>query len=111
MASVAKSGVTRPLGERERRQLQHELKIYMEKYFKSKLGKGVDHTEVTIWEDLLVIRGEGFLTEPEKYMSTQRKAKNWSAPLHACVAAAFGTTSPISNYSRLRSFMKPFGGC
>jgi uncharacterized protein YbcI len=48
--------------------MQHELKIYMEQYFKSKLGKGVDHTKVTIWEDLMVIRGEGFLTEPEKYI-------------------------------------------
>ena len=56
------------INERQRKQMQHELKIYMEKYFKQKLGKGVDHTKVIIWEDMLIIRGEGFLTEPEKYI-------------------------------------------
>ncbi|MEA4924038.1 MAG: DUF2294 domain-containing protein [Syntrophomonadaceae bacterium] len=56
------------LNDRQRKQLQHELKIYMEKYFKQKLGKGVDHTKIIIWEDMLIIRGEGFLTEPEKYI-------------------------------------------
>jgi uncharacterized protein YbcI len=56
------------LNERQRKQLQHELKIYMEKYFKQKLGKGVDNTTIIIWEDMLVVRGEGFLTEPEKYI-------------------------------------------
>jgi uncharacterized protein YbcI len=56
--------------ERERKRLQHELKLYMEKYFKTKLGKGVDHTRVTIWEDLMIIRGQGFLTEPEKYIAS-----------------------------------------
>lgn len=56
------------LNEKQRKQLQHEFKIYMEKYFKQKLGKGVDRTKVIIWEDMLIIRGEGFLTEPEKYI-------------------------------------------
>jgi uncharacterized protein YbcI len=56
------------LDERARRKLQHELKIYIEQYFKSKLGKGSDHTRVTIWEDLVVIRGEGFLTDPERFL-------------------------------------------
>ena len=56
------------LNERERKHLQHQLKIYMEKYFKEKLGKGVDYTKVIIWDDMLIIRGEGFLTEPEKYI-------------------------------------------
>jgi uncharacterized protein YbcI len=59
---------TSKLNEKQRKQLQHELKIYMEKYFKQKLGKGVDRTRVIIWEDMLIIRGEGFLTEPEKYI-------------------------------------------
>lgn len=40
MASVAKSGVTRPLGERERRQLQHELKIYMRSSSRANWAKG-----------------------------------------------------------------------
>jgi uncharacterized protein YbcI len=56
------------INEKQRKQMQHELKIYMEKYFKQKLSKGVDHTKVIIWDDMLIIRGEGFLTEPEKYI-------------------------------------------
>jgi uncharacterized protein YbcI len=48
--------------------MQHELKVYMEQYFKKKLGKGVDYTRVVIWEDMLVIRGERFLTDPEIYI-------------------------------------------
>jgi uncharacterized protein YbcI len=56
------------LDERQRRQKQHELKIYMDKYFKEKLGKGVDYTKIIISNDMLIIRGERFLTEPEKYI-------------------------------------------
>lgn len=56
------------LNDRERKGLQHEFKIYMEQYFKEKLGKGVDHTKVVLWEDMLIIRGKGFLTEPEKFI-------------------------------------------
>lgn len=56
------------LDDRERRQLQHELKLYMERYFKQKLGKGVDYTKVIIWDDMVIIRGERFLTEPEQYI-------------------------------------------
>jgi len=64
------------LDDRQRKKLQHELKIYMEKYFKQKLGKGVDHTKVIIWEDMLIIRGEGFLTDPEKYIVTTTAGKD-----------------------------------
>ncbi len=56
------------LNERERKKIQHELKIYMEKYFKQKLGKSVDYTKIVLWDDMLIIQGEGFLTEPEKYI-------------------------------------------
>lgn len=56
------------LSEQQRKKLQHEFKVYMEQYFKQKLGKGVDYTKIIIWEDMLVIRGEGFLTEPEKFI-------------------------------------------
>jgi Uncharacterized conserved protein len=56
------------MNERQRKQMQHELKIYMEKYFKRKLGKSVDYTKITIWDDMLLIQGERFLTEPEKYI-------------------------------------------
>jgi len=56
------------LNEQQRKQLQHEIKLYMEQYFKQKLGKGVDYTKIIIWEDMLIIRGERFLTEPEIYI-------------------------------------------
>ncbi|MGI5880584.1 MAG: DUF2294 domain-containing protein [Syntrophomonadaceae bacterium] len=56
------------LDDRQRRQLQHELKVYMEQYFKKKLGKGVDYTKVVVWDDMIAIRGERFLTEPEIYI-------------------------------------------
>ena len=35
------------LNDQERRQLQHEFKIYMEKYFKDKLQRG-DKTKIVI---------------------------------------------------------------
>lgn len=35
---------------------------------RKKLGKGVDYTKTVIWDDMLIIRGEGFLTEPEKFI-------------------------------------------
>lgn len=65
--SVASTSAPK-LSEQQRRQFQHEFKIYMEQYFKEKLGKGVDYTKIVIWDDMLIIRGEGFLTTPEKYI-------------------------------------------
>lgn len=56
------------LDDKQRRQMQHEIKVYMEQYFKQKLGKGVDYTKVVIWEDMMIIRGERFLTDPEIYI-------------------------------------------
>ena len=56
------------LNDQQRRQLQHEFKKYMEQYFKEKLGKGVDYTKIVIWDDMLIIRGEGFLTTPEIFI-------------------------------------------
>lgn len=56
------------INERQRKQIQHELKIYMEKYFKQKLGKSVDYTKIVVWDDMLIIQGDGFLTDPEKYI-------------------------------------------
>ena len=55
--------------------MQHELKIYMEKYFKQKVGNSVDYTKITIWDDMLIIQGERFLTEPEKYIVTTTQEK------------------------------------
>ncbi|KLU39407.1 MAG: hypothetical protein AA931_10105 [Peptococcaceae bacterium 1109] len=59
MSSVEALPAHKRLDEKKRRKVQHELKLYMEKYFKSMLGKGVDKTTVTLWEDVLIIRGEG----------------------------------------------------
>ncbi len=56
------------LDERQRKNKQHTLKIHMEKYFKDKLGKGPENTRIIILNDMLVIRGERFLTEPEKFI-------------------------------------------
>lgn len=68
MVSSGKAHSNAKLDERARRKMQHELKIYIEKHFKAKLGKGADHTRITIWEDILIIRGEGFLTGPERLL-------------------------------------------
>jgi uncharacterized protein YbcI len=57
------------LTDREIKELQHELKIYISKYFKRILGRGVDYNKITIFEDMLIIRGEGYLTEPEKFIA------------------------------------------
>jgi len=64
------------LTEQERKKLQHEFKIYMEQYFKRTLGKSVEKTKITIWEDFLIIRGEGFLTEPEKFILKTPRGKD-----------------------------------
>ncbi|NLY11274.1 MAG: DUF2294 domain-containing protein [Firmicutes bacterium] len=79
------------LNEKARRKMQHQLKIYMEKYFKSKLGKGVDHTQVNIWEDILIIRGQGFLTDPEKYIVETAAGKDVvnSARMHVAKQHAY----------------------
>lgn len=77
---ITKTNVTElknpKLDEQERRQMQHEFKIYMEKYFKRILGKGVDYTKIIIWEDMLIIRGERFLTEPEKFIVATESGKD-----------------------------------
>lgn len=53
---------------KQRKQLQHKIKIYLEKYYKSSIGKSADYLNVAIWDDMVIIRGEKFLTEPEKYL-------------------------------------------
>ena len=58
------------LTNKQRRQLQHEFKIHMEKYAKKLIGKGSDNTKVIIWDDMLILRCEGFLTEPERFITT-----------------------------------------
>ncbi len=102
MSSVEALPANEQLNDRRRREIQHKLKIYMEKYFKSKLGKGVDKTRVTLWEDVLIIRGEGFLSEPEKYIAATpqgREAVN-SARL---LAAKQHSTHNVPYFEKLLS--------
>jgi uncharacterized protein YbcI len=61
---------------KQRRQFQHEIKIHMERYAKDLIGKGSDFTKVTVWEDMLILRCKGFLTEPEKFITTSSKGSN-----------------------------------
>ncbi|HHV35555.1 MAG TPA: DUF2294 family protein [Syntrophomonadaceae bacterium] len=63
------------MSEQERKRMQHEFKIYMEQYFKRTLGKSVETTKINIMEDMLIIRGEGFLTEPEKFIVMTPRGK------------------------------------
>lgn len=63
------------LNEPERKKMQHEFKVYMEQYFKRTLGKSVETTIINIVEDMLIIRGEGFLTEPEKFIVKTPRGK------------------------------------
>lgn len=51
---------------KQRKQLQHEFKIHREKYGKQLIGKGTKFIKVSIWDDVVLFRGKGFLTEPEK---------------------------------------------
>lgn len=64
-----------PLNDQECRHLQHEFKIYIEQYFKDKLGKSVNYTKIVIWDDMLSIRGKGFLTDVEKYIIATQTGK------------------------------------
>ncbi|WP_066310223.1 Na-translocating system protein MpsC family protein [Bacillus sp. FJAT-29814] len=57
------------LTNKQRRQLQHEIKLHMEKYGRDLVRKASDYTKVTIWDDMMILRCEGFLTEPEKFVS------------------------------------------
>ena len=59
---------TYSITSKQRKQLQHEIKSYMQSYFKNKLGKASDFAKVIIWNDMLILRGQYFLTQPEKYI-------------------------------------------
>lgn len=56
------------LTDQERRKLQHEIRLYMMQYFKRILGRGIDDVKISIFEDMLIMKLMGFLTEPEKYI-------------------------------------------
>ncbi len=62
--------------DQERRKLQHQIKTYMIQYFKRILGRGVDDVKILIFEDMLIMRLTGFLTEPEKYIMNTPNGKD-----------------------------------
>lgn len=64
------------LSNKQRRTLQHEFKIHLDKYFKDLIGKGLDYSKVIIWDDMIIIRGERFLTEVETFIATTPKGSN-----------------------------------
>ncbi len=79
------------LTNKQRRQLQHEFKIHMEKYAKELIGKGSDHTKVLIWDDMLILRCEGFLTEPERFIATTVSGVNLVKESRMEIAKQFAT--------------------
>lgn len=52
--------------DKDRKEIQHKLKIFAEKYFKEHIEKSIDEVHVLICEDIIIGRGKGFLTGPEK---------------------------------------------
>lgn len=64
------------LTNKQKRQFQHEFKIHLGKYFKGLLGKGADSLKVTISDDMVILRGERFLTQPETYIASTPKGND-----------------------------------
>jgi len=54
------------LSDRERTNIQNEIKDFLVRYFKKKPGNGVAGLKVDLYKEMLLIRIEGFLTGPEK---------------------------------------------
>ena len=107
--NMAKIEACKKLDERQRKQLQHELKVYMEQYMKKKLGKGVDNTKVIIWEDMLIIRGERFLTDPEIYIVQTPAGKEVVRAARMQVARQHSVDNTLISrkYYRLRRYTRP----
>lgn len=61
---------------KQRKLLQHEFTLHLEKYFKELIGKGSNYTNVIIWNNMVIIRGEGFLTDPEKFVALEMEGSN-----------------------------------
>ncbi|WP_335485227.1 DUF2294 domain-containing protein [Neobacillus niacini] len=76
---------------KQRKQLQHEFKLHMEKYAKGLIGKGSDHTKVVIWDDMMILRCEGFLTEPERFIATTVSGVNLVKESRMEIAKQFAT--------------------
>jgi uncharacterized protein YbcI len=61
---------------KQRKSLQHECTLHLEKYFKGIIGKGSNYTSVIIWNNMVILRGEGFLTDPEKFVAIDEEGSN-----------------------------------
>lgn len=61
--------IYRKLSEQDVKQLQHEINVFVQKYCKETVGKGSDSIKSYIYDDMFIIRGEGFLTDAEKYIA------------------------------------------
>ena len=95
------------LTNKERRQLQHEMKIHLEKYFKGLIGKAADYTKVIIWDDTVIIQGEGFLTEPEKFIARGTRGGNLVKQTRMQVAQQFAKDNVPYFEAEIRSKLYP----
>lgn len=59
--------------EQQIRQLQHEIKTHIQQFSKTNVGKGSDYIKCSIYDDMLILRGSGFLSEMELYISQTPK--------------------------------------
>lgn len=69
MGNILSGETSQRLNEQQIKQLQHEIKTYVQKFSKDNVGKGSDYIKCTIYDDLLIIRGSGFLSELENYLA------------------------------------------
>ena len=67
--SSDREGTQQKYSEDQIRQYLHEIKIFIQKYSKREVGKGSDEIKTNYCEDMIIFRGHGFLTEPEKYIA------------------------------------------
>ncbi len=70
LQQLATPGICEPrfLDEQERRQIQHQIANYVKQCIKEKVDKGPEAMQVTIVNDMIIIRSEGYLTRIEKYI-------------------------------------------
>jgi uncharacterized protein YbcI len=61
--------------DKENKRLQHLIKSFSLKYFKERLGKGLEDAEVFLCRESLIIFCKGFLTEPEKSIAKTEEGK------------------------------------
>lgn len=69
-------GISEPrlLDEQERKKIQHQIANYVKQCIKEKVDKGPEGMQVTIVNDMVIIRSEGYLTRIEKYIIEKEPA-------------------------------------